>query len=296
MKESMFFENISPGEDAADPGVGFSVLRDDLLEEFRKSPSSFANDLDISLDLLNILSSELEKYGTDRTNELSDMQIELVIKTLRSVLRRLGMGFELPFRNFTTFRMYWISQGMAGLGGWQARRKLIEVLLNPVRSGLDVLEENRLTKPLTSPISGVITGWSDVDVELRELRRKYEASVTPQDYRALGTNCIGVLEAVGTMVYNPSMDLRDGETDLPYDRVKERLDRYVERELPGGENEEMRKSIKAVIALANRLKHRTLPNAMMAGLAADATILTASMLRRLADPAFSRILDDETPF
>ena len=296
MTASLFFENASPGDEEIDASPGFLILRTDLLAELRKGPSVLANDLDVSLDLLNLASMELEKYGTDGTNTLDDTQIELVIKTFRSVLRRLDIELALPFRNFTTFRNYWLNEKMSGTGGWNARRQAVEILFRTTRNALDALEEDRLTKPLTNPVDEPRVSWPEVDTEVRELRRKFEAAVTQQDFRALGTNCIGTLEAVGRVVHDPLRDLRNWETELPYDRIKERLDRYIERQLSGSENEELRKAVKSVIALANRLKHRTAPSALMAGLAADSTILVTSMIRRISDPSLSRVIDDQILF
>jgi|GEM_PF-677847 len=290
----MFFENVSPGDSKKDDSPGFLFLRTDMLDEARRGPVSFANDLDISLDLFGLVTLELEKYGTDSSNILADTDIEKVIKVLKSVLRRLGIILELPFRNFTTFRSYWISNGASN--SWQARRDILETLFHDCRGALDALEEGRLTKPLTNPADQPNVDWPEVDNEIRELRRKYESAVTPQDFRALGTNCIGVLEAVGMMVYDPLLDLRGEEKSLAYDRIKDRLNRYIERRLPEDENEELRKVIKATIALANRLKHRTIPDALMAGIAADTTIYVTSMIRRLSDPSLSLILQDEAPF
>lgn len=46
------------------------------------------------------------------------------------------MPLNLPFRNFTTFRSYWIREGASGHGGWQARRDIVEELLDPFRQEL----------------------------------------------------------------------------------------------------------------------------------------------------------------
>lgn len=296
MPISIFFEPAEPGDSDVDNSAGFLILRTDLLEEVRQGPVSFSNDLDISIDLLNLISKELEKYGTDKTQIVDDDGISLAIKTLKSVLRRTGIDFNLPFRDLTTFRSYWINNGMIGAGSWQVRRNCIESLFNHARISLEALESNRMTKPLANPASQANILWPEVDNELRELRRKYDSAVTPQDFRALGTNCIGVFEAIGRAVHDPSIDLRDDEAELPVDRIKERLDRYIERRLSGGENDELRGLVKASIRLVNKLKHQTNPTAIMAGIAADSTILIASIIKRLSISDISILSDDEVPF
>jgi hypothetical protein len=43
-------------------------------------------------------------------------------------------------------------------------------------------------------------GWPGDHEEIRGLRRRFATTVTTQDYRAIGANCIGVLEALGAVV------------------------------------------------------------------------------------------------
>jgi len=80
---------------------------------------------------------ELVAYGTDGSNKLDDKEIGLALQALEAVIwRLLGMPLNLPFRNFTTFRSYWIREGASGHGGWQARRDIVEELLDPFRQEL----------------------------------------------------------------------------------------------------------------------------------------------------------------
>jgi hypothetical protein len=46
-----------------------------------------------------------------------------------------------------------------------------------------------------------------VDEEIRELRRRFRTSQTPQDYRDVDIHCVGVLEALSRTVYNPAKHL-----------------------------------------------------------------------------------------
>lgn len=126
-------------------------------------------------------------------------------------------------------------------------------------------------------------GWPAVDEEIRELRRRFRSSTTPQDYRAVGTHCVGVIEALCRTVYNPKRHLRAGETEPPVDKSKQRLDRFIEDALPGEPNEELRGLAKRSVAVAHQVKHRPAATRRDAGVAADTVILLANILRRLAD-------------
>jgi hypothetical protein len=113
------------------------VLNQGVLVDLIADSLPIASDAAVAYGLLDLLHDELVACGTKGNNELSDKEVGLVIQALEAVVWRLfGMPLNLPFRNFTTFRSYWISEGAAGPGGWQARRDIVEGLLDPIRQEL----------------------------------------------------------------------------------------------------------------------------------------------------------------
>ena len=144
------------------------------------------------------------------------------------------------------------------------------------------LEDQAVEATLALPVSPHAgTGWPRVDDEVRELHRRFQSSTTPQDCRAVGTHCVGVLEALGRTVYDPARHLRDGETPPAPDKSKQRLGRYIEDAVPGTKNEEVRGLASKAVELAHRIKHSETPTRRDAGIAADAVILVANILKRL---------------
>lgn len=309
MSYDVFFENVSPGnsepEMSDDIGgnllavqnrsTGYLVLRTDLLERLRRGVVDEFNDLDAALDLLELCHRELTSYATERDHKLNDTDISLTLRALKMTLIRLGVNTDLPFRNFTSFQDFWVEQGAIGEGSWRRRRSLIEAAFASIRTALESLEEHRITKPLSNPINEQGPSWPEVDAEVRELRRKFNMAVTPQDFRALGTNFIGVLEAVGDAVYSPNEDLREDERTIPRDKPKIRIERFLERSIVL-EHRALKNQVKTTLELAHKIKHSQSPNALMTGVAADSTILLASIIRRIADPEFQLTIDDEIPF
>lgn len=309
MSYDVFFENVSPGNSESgvnddieenlqvvqNSSLGYSILRTDLLEGLRRGHIEEFNDLDAALNLLELCHKELIAYATVRNNQLTETDIMLALRSLRMTLFRLGIDTNLPFRNFTTFQDFWIEQGAVGDGSWRRRRALLESTFASIRAALDSLEEHRLTKPLSKPINEHGPSWPEVDTEVRELRRKFNMAVTPQDFRALGTNFIGVLEAVGDAVYSPTEDLRGDERGIPRDKPRVRIERFLERKIIS-EHRTLQEQTSATVALAHRVKHLQSPNALMTGVAADSTILLVSIIRRIADPEFELTLSDEVPF
>lgn len=139
---------------------------------------------------------------------------------------------SLPWRDFSTFKGYWLRNGCSG--SWQARRDLLNELFVPVRVELDRREEAQFGAVNAEAVSPHIkTGWPRVDQELAELRRRFRTAVTMQDYRDVGSRAVAVLEALSCTIYDPAVHLRDGETEPPPDKTKQRLSRYVEDSLAG---------------------------------------------------------------
>src|SRR5271166_1329774 len=113
------------------------VLNEGMLDDLVTESLPLASDASVAEGLLDLVHDELIGYGTDGSNQLDDRQMALSIRSLEAVIwRLLGMPLNLPFRNFTTFRSYWMQAGASGHGGWQARRDIVEELLDPIRREL----------------------------------------------------------------------------------------------------------------------------------------------------------------
>jgi hypothetical protein len=262
-------------------GAGSAKRRFDMamMNELRRGPVPGKTDLEVTIALSELIDSELTAYGTGGGEELDDKQIAAALSALRAACARLGVEFEPPFRNFATFRTYWNKND--GYGSWQARREMVSALMDPILTTLIAMEDktfDALAEP-ASPHSA--TGWPAVDEEVRELRRRFQTASTPQDYRALGTNCVGVLEALSRTVYRAEVHLRDGETEPPVDKTNMRIERYIEDTLPGPTNEDIRGLTKKAAALAHRVKHSSTATRRDAGISADTVILLANIIRRL---------------
>lgn len=259
------------------------VLKRTMIEHLREGPLSDAEDIDVAAALAEMVHKEFEAYGTGGGERLSDTEARMVLRSLRASLRRLGIDFDVPWRDFTSFRSHWLREGCCG--SWQARRDLLDTYFEPVHRVITELEEQAFAGELVEPITPHTgTGWSKVDQEVRELRRRFHSAATPQDYRAIGTHCVGVLEALSRIVYDPTEHLKPGESEPPVDRTKQRLGRYIETTLQGKDQENLRGLAVKTITLAHEVKHSETPTRREAGVAGDACILLANMLRRLGQP------------
>jgi hypothetical protein len=271
-----------------DPFFGRSIVgrrfRHEVVDALRRGPLANTPDVEAAVGLARLVHDELEAYGTDGNVSLADAQMREALLGLRATLDRMGIrGFDPPFRDFTTFRSHWIRKGARG--SWQARRDLLNSLFEGLHDELTALESKAMTSSLADPISPRSgTGWSRVDEEIAELRRHFQAARSPQDYRNVGNDCVIVTEVLSGTVYRAERHLRAGEVEPKVDKTKQRLERFVEDALPGVGNAELRKLSRAAIEMAQAVKHQTTPTRRDAGIASDAVILLANLLRRIEQP------------
>jgi hypothetical protein len=244
------------------------------------------SDLEMAEATLDLLQSEFEKFANGSLNKVKDgKDIELLIRAGRMACKRAGVVFpSLPFRNFATWRSHWRREGLTGGGSWKARREHLDALFAPTRTAIEAMQLRVLDDALATAVSPWgRTGWSAVDAEIQGLRSRFETARTSQDYSAVGTACVRVLESIGDAAFNPRAHLPDGEPALPRDKTKERLARVIEASLSGSESEDLRRLVNAAVSVAHRVKHRSTPTRRDAGMAADAVILVAHLIRRTVD-------------
>ena len=270
-----FFVDIGPW--------GTRELDEALLERIRAGTETERSSVEIGVALLRLAHDELEAYGTDEGQRTDENGIRLVLGACRSLLNRIGVALDLPFRDYRTFKSHWLAQGARG--SWQARRDILNKLFEPVHLALTRLEDDEIGSTLAQPItSHAGTGWSRVDAEINELRRHFASARSEQDYRNIGNDCTAVLERLSEAVFDPERHLQDGEDVPPIAHTKLRIGRFAEQAAAGSANSEVRKVARAVIELAHSVKHQSTPSRRDAGIAADSVIQLANILRRLAEP------------
>jgi hypothetical protein len=272
-------------KDAPDP-LGFGVRRQvdhELLVALRRGPAVVWDDRELGVALARLVHDDLEAFGTGGGAQLNEAEMRDALLALQAVARRIGLrDLDIPFRDYGSFKSYWLRND--AYGSWQARRDLLNAIFDPIHDRLIELESGIVQSSLPQPVSPRgRTGWGKVDEELTEMRRHFELAQTPQDYRNIGNDSVAVIEALSRQVYDPGRHLRQGETEPQVGKTKQRLERFVEDALPGPENATPRRLVRATIDMAQEVKHSDTPTRREAGLAADAVILLANLLRRLDD-------------
>ena len=278
-------------EERADPWLSdpwatslVEILDSARLTALISAPDPEHADLDVALALMDLVRDDLQLSGTSGGDRISDGDMRLAVRALERASARAGHEFKLPFRDHAGWRSYWIRKGASGSGGWQARRDLLGDLFDGAYALLMAAQDRALDSTLAEAVSPhERLGWPEVDTEVGELRRHFRTASTPADYRAVGNDCVHLTEALSRQVYDHTRHRPAGEDEPPVAKTKLRLERYVVERLPGSDNAEMRKFARSAIELAQAIKHGGAPTRTEAGIAADAVIVLANMLRRLDD-------------
>lgn len=222
-------------------------------------------------------------------------------RALAAVLRRLGIKNSNTHSDLWTWYGKWSSDPQ--LGSWASRRAFIADIYAPVRAALEGAAGDR---DVAEGMLDGPTGWADVDAKLGTLRRRLrEADDSADDARAIGLQCVSVLEALGRAAFDSERHLSEAE-DVPHaNDAKTRLGHFLtsvagEQVKKGERFEHVRTLVRATWRQAQAVKHRDDPNLTDAGVAADATALLVAIVRRLADedqpPAKSGTIgDDDVP-
>lgn len=262
--------------------VAPSVLDRDLLTRLRASSDVHRSDVEVAVALLRLAHDELEAFGTDGSERTSEDEIRLILRASRQVLVRVGLTIDLPFSDFGTFKSHWMAND--GYGSWQARRDILNELFEPVHLELARREDSEITSTLARPVtSHPGTGWSRVDDEVNELRRHFQMARSEQDFRNIGNDCVAVLERLSEAAFDPDRHVRDGDEIPPVAKTKLRFDMIIESSASGSDNSEVRKVARAVVELAQAVKHRSAPTRRDAGIAADSVIQLVNIVRRLTE-------------
>lgn len=288
--DDFFEEHSAPVDDFVGVELGLLPLgptlsfRRGFVRLLRAGPQDVP-DAEVAVALARLVHDDLESYGTDSGQRLDEDDVRDALLALRAVLARLQVAIpDIPFRDFASFRSFWVRDGARG--SWQARRDILDAIFNDLHEQLADLESGVLTSSLAEAVSPrERTGWARVDEKIAELRRHFQQARTPQDYRNVGNDCTIVMETLSRQVFAAGRHLRPGETEPPVANTKQRLDRFVEDAASGPENAATRKLLRASIEMAQSVKHNAGPSRRSAGVAADATILVANLLRRFEEPA-----------
>lgn len=260
-------------------------LKTELIDALARKPLPNFDDKQVAIVLLSLLRDEFVTYGTEGEQKTNNDDIKLVLRTVKVILNRNSLPeLRLPFRSFDGFYDYWHQEGMVGGGSWATRRGYIQGQFNPLIELIEDKIDAAYFTGMSTPVSELppIGDWQRIRDEIAQLRSRYAAAKTPQDYSAVGTACVRIIEGVSRVAYRHDVHGENGEIgEPPIDKTNIRIGRVIEVGLSGRKNAELRALARSSSEVAHKVKHATTPNALQAGIASDATILLASIVQRI---------------
>lgn len=262
------------------PDGTFQVNRE-LINLVRIGPLDGFDDVLIGGRLLELTRSEFEKYGTDRTNVFDNDDARSALSSFKACCIRLGITeIDFPFRDFTTFRSWWLKNGASN--SWQARRDLVENVFDPLVKRFDNLllgiPERTLFEPLN--INSQST-WPNIQEEIEQLRKHAASANSDADIRNLGNDCVVIIEKLSAFLYRHADHGDASLAEEPPTRTKNRLTAIVEHEFLSSSSHELVKVVRSTIELAQAIKHNHNPTLMDTMILAESTIFLVAVLDRL---------------
>lgn len=267
--------------------ITVTKINEELMRQLDQGALPDDDDLQTALYLTRFVHDEFKNHATNGHEVcISDEVSRDLLKTLRRVLNRHEITLNPPWRDLSSFASYWRSEGMIDAGSWEKRRGHLDEVFGPVYEEIDRLEEQAFQDELAEGVSPhKQLGWPEVDGYVDQLRQRFRSAGSPADYKDVGNRCVGVLEALSRVVYDPDVHCPAGQDVPPTEKTNIRIGAYVDQRLPGQANKTLRATVKNTSALAHSLKHSEKSNRTSTGIAADSVILLAHMLRRLREDA-----------
>jgi hypothetical protein len=130
-------------------------------------------------------------------------------RALSAVLKRLGISNPNRYTDLWRWHGKW-SDG--SLPTYASRRVYISEMYAPVREVLEAKVDAH--RELAAPADEGPTGWADVDAKMGTLRRRVREAENVDDHKAVGLQCVSVLEALGRAAFISARHLPKCD-DLP---------------------------------------------------------------------------------
>jgi hypothetical protein len=262
------------------PDGTFQVNRE-LINLVRIGPLDGFDDVLIGGRLLELTRSEFEKYGTDRTNVFDNDDARSALSSFKACCIRLGITeIDFPFRDFTTFRSWWLKNGASN--SWQARRDLVENVFDPLVKRFDDLLLGIPERTLFDPLNiNSQSTWPKIQEEIEQLRKHAASANSDADIRNLGNDCVVIIEKLSAFLYRHADHGDAALAEESPTKTKNRLTAIVEHEFLSSSSHELVKVVRSTIELAQAIKHNHNPTLMDTMILAESTIFLVAVLDRL---------------
>jgi hypothetical protein len=194
--------------------------------------------------------------------------------TAASELAKRRIKNPLPYRDLWEWYGRWSSGDMPS---WQSRRQFVNALFNDLFRTIREQQETPFQERVVEP-----TGWSRVDRNVTEVRKRLETAVTEEQFQAVGMLCREALISLAQEVFDPTKHpTLDGVAASTTD-AKRMLQGYIAVAFAGDANEHIRKHARAAYDLAAQLQHRRTATFREAAACTEATTSLVNLIAIMA--------------
>lgn len=152
-------------DDSAWPGA--REIRSELVDALRRGVAVDAPDLEVAIALVELLQTEFVAFGTGGGEQLKNSDVAPCVQALRAVAMRLGLAWTPRWRDFETFRSFWLSHD--GYGSWAARRKMVAEEYGALLSSLYERQDAPVGAAVVQQALDALTDSSAIQDHLRRL-------------------------------------------------------------------------------------------------------------------------------
>jgi len=190
-----------------------------------------------------------------------------------SELARRQIPNPLPYRDLWEWYGRWSSGDMPS---WQSRRNFVNGLFGDLMRLVQQSTSGRRPAPVEA------TGWTRVDRNVTEMRKRLETANSEEQFQAVGLLCRETLISLAQAVYDPALHLSlDGVKPSSTDS-RRMLEAYIAVAFEGSANEYTRKHARAACDLAVHLQHRRTATFREAAACAEATTSIVNLIAIMA--------------
>jgi hypothetical protein len=242
--DDLFLEDIV--DDPWNAPAGGRRANTEILDGLRRGQMRGVADLDAALALSQQLEWDFMAYGTGGGEVFNNTEVTLAIRALRATLGRLGIAFQVPFRDYSTFRTYWNANGAHG--SWQARRDMVAGFIEPVLAQLFALQDRvEAGSSIVEPALSALTDAASIRDHLRRLVASVDA-----DPRLAVSVAKDLVESTAKLILRERGEAYTDKEDLPplVSRAQQAL-RLHAAGVPGDTDEA--KALKTILASLTRL-------------------------------------------
>lgn len=260
---------------------GTTSVNRGLLRQIGSGSLTNFDEVSVAIKMLRTVQDEFERFGTNGTQAFTNDDSREALLALQACCKRLGfVNFVWPFRDFSSFRSWWVSEGARG--SWQARRDLLEGVFGEIAVALDhrflEIQERQLVRPLNPE---ELATWPEIRREMNELRRHVASATSTADLRNIGNDCVSILERLSEFIYFHEIHGLPDTDEPAVSKTKIRLTSLIEHEYLSESKSELKRVVSAVIDLAQAIKHTPDPSGIETLVLAETLVFLIAALDRI---------------